>query len=195
MQHKIGTNFLGLCKEWTQCVQFKVNREGGQSLWGKYNRATVLQNILDCQFPVHLLALASGPNYIIFKQQLRYFSLNMTREMYNVEEHCCSENTSGVQGVEASPVLGVALVVTAGPGLPQGMRALDELKAFFSFLKVDQLSFSLSPFKMGERILTVILKLWHLKGYNLHVFSPMIFRRCLFRRNIFVQHPRTLIDA
>lgn len=112
-----------------------------------------------------------------------------------MEEYCCSENISGVQGVEASPVLGVALVVTAGPGLPQGMRALDELKAFFSFLKVDQLSFSLSPFKMGERILTVISKLWHLKGYNLHVFSPMIFRRCLFRRNIFVQHPRTLIYA
>lgn len=65
-------------------VQFKVNREGAQSLWGKYNRATVLQNILDCQFLVHLLALASGPNYIIFKQQLRYFSLNMIREVYNV---------------------------------------------------------------------------------------------------------------
>lgn len=68
------------------------------------------------------------------------------------------------------------MVVTAGPGLPQGMCALDELKAFFTFLKVDQLSFSLSPFKMGETILIVISKLWHLRGYNLHVFSPVIFR-------------------
>ena len=82
MQNKIGTNFLGLCR--TRCVQFKVNREVGQSLWGEYNRATVLQNILDCQFLVHLLALASGPNYIIFKQQPRYFSLNTIREMYSM---------------------------------------------------------------------------------------------------------------
>lgn len=101
----------------------------------------------------------------------------------------------GVQGIETSPVLGVAVVVTADPGLPQGMCALDELKAFFAFLKVDQLSFLLSSFKMGETILIVISKLWHLRGYNLHVFSPVIFRRCLFRINIFVLHRRILIYA
>lgn len=75
------------------------------------------------------------------------------------------------------------------------MCALDELKAFFAFLKVDQLSFSLSPFKMGETILIVISNFWHLRGYNLHVFSPVTFRRSLCRINIFVQHPRTVIYA
>lgn len=58
----------------SQRVLFSVHREEGQRLWGTCNNAALLQTILDCHFLVHLLALASGPNYIICKQQLRDIS-------------------------------------------------------------------------------------------------------------------------
>lgn len=53
------------------CAPFSIHREEGQRLWGTCNNAAFLQTILDGRFLVHLLALASSPNYIIFKQQLR----------------------------------------------------------------------------------------------------------------------------
>lgn len=73
----------------------------------------------------------------------------------------CSESKSLVQGVERSIVIGAV-----ADGLPQGTCSLaevggSELEAFF-FLKMDQLSLTPSPLKLGETILVVISKLWHL---------------------------------
>lgn len=90
-------------------------------------------------------------------------------------EHRCSESKSLVQGVEMSIAVGVVLGHHTQPGLPRSVALnlrLFFLFVFFTLLKMDQLNFTPSPLKMGETILVVISKLWHLRDYNLHVFPP-----------------------
>lgn len=158
MQRQVGSHFLGLCREAVCPVQ--VNREEGQGLWGKSKRATFLQDLLDCHFLVHLLALASGPNYIVFKQLLR----DISHETWTGK--CLICKNVGIQKaahklkeLKWALALALSLVGTARPWLPQSLWALDVLEAFFTFLKVDQLSSSPSPLKREEAILIGIAKL------------------------------------